>query len=166
MQWVVVVYAWLCESLTDAGGHRWTALLVALGAAVAGDASNAVLAGALACGLVARLACCAHRVAVTSWGGGRGQVWMAEGGLWNKKEEREKINVNLLNFKRLFPRIWRLYGIGLNLGLNRYRVKDIHQYWMFRSGLQGLQDFPEHCKEKHALKDRIIQWARRIYMWK
>ena len=61
------------QSLTDAGGHGRAALLVALGAAVAGDAGDAVLAGALACGLVACFACCAYRVAVTGWGGGEGQ---------------------------------------------------------------------------------------------
>lgn len=48
--------------------------MVALGAAVAGDASDTVLAGALSCGLVARFACSAHRVAVTGWGGVPGQV--------------------------------------------------------------------------------------------
>lgn len=77
--YIQLLWVWVCaclfESLTDAGGHRWAALLVALGATVAGDAGDTVLAGALACGLVARLACGAHRVAVTGWGGGQGQVW-------------------------------------------------------------------------------------------
>lgn len=58
--------------LTDAGGDRGTALLVAFGTAVAGDTSDAILAGALARGLVACLAGSTHRVAVTGWGGGRG----------------------------------------------------------------------------------------------
>lgn len=50
---------------TDAGSDGRTALLVAFGTAVAGDASHAVLAGALACGLVAGLAGSTHRVAIT-----------------------------------------------------------------------------------------------------
>lgn len=70
--------------LTDAGGDRGTALLVAFGTAVAGDASHAILAGALACGLVACLAGSTHRVAVTGWGGGRG------GGCGGREEERER----------------------------------------------------------------------------
>lgn len=76
--------------LTDAGRHGRAALLVALGAAVAGDAGDAVLAGALACGLVARLARCAHRVAVTGWaGGGQGQV-PRKGGRVVISERRER----------------------------------------------------------------------------
>lgn len=59
----------MCESLTDAGRHRGAALLVTLGTAVAGNAGDAILAGTLACGLVAGLACCSHRVAVTGWVG-------------------------------------------------------------------------------------------------
>ena len=50
--------------LTDAGGDLGSALLVALGAAVAGDASHTVLAGALAGALVARLSGCPDRVAL------------------------------------------------------------------------------------------------------
>lgn len=69
--------------LTDAGGDGGTALLVAFGTAVAGDASDAIFAGALARGLVARLASSTHRVAVTGWGGGRGS--RCEG----REEERE-----------------------------------------------------------------------------
>lgn len=76
----------VCLWLTDAGGDGGAALLVTFGAAVAGDASDAILAGALACGLVARLAGCTHRVAVTGWGGGRGQqVWREKG----KKKKRQ-----------------------------------------------------------------------------
>lgn len=54
---------------TYAGGDGRAALLVALGAAVAGDASHAVLAGTLARGLVARLASGAHGVAIAGCGG-------------------------------------------------------------------------------------------------
>lgn len=71
---LAAVCTWLRELLTDAGGHRRAALLVALGTAVAGDAGDAVLAGTLACGLVAGFARSSHRVAVTSWGGVQGQV--------------------------------------------------------------------------------------------
>lgn len=76
----------MSELLTDAGGHGRAALLVPFGAAVACDARDTVLAGALACGLVACLACCAHRVAVTSWRGGVGQI----------KEIRDTSSSNLL----------------------------------------------------------------------
>ena len=54
--------------LTDAGGDGGAALLVALGAAVAGDARHAVLTRALTRRLVTRLTGRAHRVAVTGWG--------------------------------------------------------------------------------------------------
>lgn len=80
----------MSELLTDAGGHGRAALLVPFGAAVAGDARDTVLAGALACGLVACLACCAHRVAVTSWRGGVGgrcQRGM-EGGGADKRDKK------------------------------------------------------------------------------
>ena len=53
------------SGLTDAGCDGGAALLVALGTAVAGEPRHAVLAGALACGLVTRLARCSHRVAIT-----------------------------------------------------------------------------------------------------
>lgn len=58
-------------ALTDAGGHGRAALLVALGAAVAGEAGDAVLARALPRGLVAGLAGRADGVAVASWVGER-----------------------------------------------------------------------------------------------
>lgn len=61
-------------TLTDAGGHRRAALLIALGTAVAGEASHAVLAWALSRGLVAGLASCTDWVAVTSWVGEREMV--------------------------------------------------------------------------------------------
>lgn len=82
--------------LTDAGGHGRAALLVALGAAVAGDASDTILAGALACGLVACLACCAHRVAVTSWGGGGWGKVSKRDGVGQIKEIRDTSSSNLL----------------------------------------------------------------------
>lgn len=50
---------------TDAGGDGGAALLVALGAAVAGDACHTILAWALTRGLVAGFAGGAHRVAIT-----------------------------------------------------------------------------------------------------
>lgn len=87
----------MSELLTDAGGHGRAALLVPFGAAVAGDARDTVLAGALACGLVACLACCAHRVAVTSWRGGLGEDvkegWRVVGQI---KEIRDTSSSNLL----------------------------------------------------------------------
>lgn len=87
-----LLWVWVCaclfESLTDAGGHGWAALLITLGATVAGDAGDTVLARALSCGLVARLACCSHRMAVTSWGGGQAQVWRGEKGLFYERKER------------------------------------------------------------------------------
>lgn len=58
-------------ALTDAGGHGRAALLVALGAAVAGEAGDAVLAGTLPRGLVAGLARRTDGVAVTGWVGER-----------------------------------------------------------------------------------------------
>lgn len=65
-------------ALTDAGGHRRAALLVALGTAIAGEAGHAVLAWALPRGLVAGLAGRTNWVAVASWVGERGMV-MGEG---------------------------------------------------------------------------------------
>ena len=68
------VCASVCCVLTDAWCHWGAALLVALGTAVTGDARHPVLAWTLACRLVTRLPCRAHRVAVTSCrgeGGGR-----------------------------------------------------------------------------------------------
>ena len=61
-------------ALTDAGGHRRAALLVALGTAVAREAGYAILAWALPCRLVAGLAGCANGVAVASWVGKREKV--------------------------------------------------------------------------------------------
>lgn len=54
---------------TYAGSDGRTALLVALGTAVAGDARHAILAGTLACGLIAGLAGRAHGVAIAGCGG-------------------------------------------------------------------------------------------------
>ena len=54
---------------TYAGRDGRAALLVALGAAVAGDAGDAVLARALPCCLVAGLASSTNWVAVTGWTG-------------------------------------------------------------------------------------------------
>ncbi len=53
--------------LTDAGGDGRAALLVALGTAVTGDASHAVLAGTLTCCLVTRLPCCSNWMAITCY---------------------------------------------------------------------------------------------------
>lgn len=50
--------------LTDARSDGGAALLVALGTAVAGDPGHSILAGALACGLVARLPRCSDWMAV------------------------------------------------------------------------------------------------------
>lgn len=62
------------RALTDAGGHRRPALLVALGTAVAGEAGHAILAWALPRRLVAGLASCANGVAVAGWVGKREEV--------------------------------------------------------------------------------------------
>lgn len=59
---------WESSRRTYAGRDGRAALLVALGAAVARDAGNAVLAGTLASGLVAGFAGSAHRVAITGCG--------------------------------------------------------------------------------------------------
>lgn len=55
------------DILTDTGSDVRATLLVSLGAAIAGDARHAVLAGALARGLVAGLARGADGVAVAGW---------------------------------------------------------------------------------------------------
>lgn len=73
---------------TYAGGDGGAALLVAFGAAVAGDAGHAVLAGTLAGGLVAGFASSAHGVAIAGCGGhttggsegGQGPVHTLPGG--------------------------------------------------------------------------------------
>lgn len=68
---------------TYAGGDGRAALLVAFGAAVAGDAGHTVLAGTLAGGLVAGFASSAHRVAIAGCGGhttGRSAGWAEEAG--------------------------------------------------------------------------------------
>lgn len=54
---------WLTPTYAGCDGR--TALLVALGTAVAGDASHAILAGTLACGLVASFASSTHGMAIT-----------------------------------------------------------------------------------------------------
>lgn len=54
--------------LTDARSDRRAALLVALGAAVTGDSCDSVLAGTLACCLIACLPCCSNWMAITSCG--------------------------------------------------------------------------------------------------
>lgn len=59
-------------ALTDAGGDGRATLLVALGAAIAGDSRHAVLAGALASGLVARLPRRSHGMAIAGCGEGTG----------------------------------------------------------------------------------------------
>ena len=60
--------------LTDAGRDVRAALLVAPRAPVAGGAGDAVLAGALAARLVARLTGGADRVAVARWNRGKTRV--------------------------------------------------------------------------------------------
>lgn len=66
-QWEPLSSGQGAAALTDAGGHRRAALLVALGTAVAGEASHAILARALPRRLVAGLAGRADRVAVAGW---------------------------------------------------------------------------------------------------
>lgn len=106
---LINVGQWL--RLTDAGSHRRATLLVAFGAAVAGDPGDAVLAGTLSCGLVARLACCAHRVAVTSWVGGeeewRTGVNREEGGEKNKHVQSFALQWCTNPPSRTQPAAWR-----------------------------------------------------------
>lgn len=75
---------------TYAGGDGRAALLVALGAAVAGDAGDTVLAGTLARGLVAGLAGGTHGVTIALCGGntrqqGQGRAQRGQAAMWHRR---------------------------------------------------------------------------------